>query len=719
MRKKMKKKMKKKTLSANLFGPSQLLMAAALLTTSIQVSAAPRLADGFQYPIGGSTPGSVTAAEDQADDFFNALDFAENGTGASADALHSGEDWRRNTVSNSIFQSAATIRASADGELVAVSATDGTLLIRHQIPRGTLPNAPASSRLSDAEEIYTLYLNVDTSLSSFNSQTGPSTPMAISRGTILGTIDLSTAPELHFEMRTIEPDFANLYANAVGDGFYADQASLDAEGLIDPSDFIDGHRTIQIIPGPQLYIHDNGETIAQVDVRTGSLVGLSNLGRTLTDIAFSPSGELFGLDFVALYQINLATGTLREIGPHGISGGNALVFSADGQLLGAGNSSNQLHSIDPTTGSSTVLGTTGFSSAGDLAFFQGELYLASSAGLGGNSDTLVRIQLEPTFEATPVGEIGFNQVFGLATAADGRLYGTAGTQILEINAATGAGTAVVDYGDQGLNASNGSSFFVEAGAPPTVLATSVLPNSRSVLTGSTATAFLSVINAGSQPGSNCVVAARSELRGEFEFQATDSTTNLPVGDRNTPVDIPAGGVATFIVFLQSSEDRTAEEFEFNVGCENTELANPTEGLNTLLFSSSPAEVPDLVALVATASNDGIVEIDMTSGNGAFALASVNVGAGEDMRITLDTGAANQLPVQLNLCETDSAGQCISGAPSPTVVTNIASDATPTFSVFVSADDSIDFRPELNRIFVRFRDPDGEVRGSTSVAVTAQ
>jgi len=240
--------------------------------------------------------------------------------------------------------------------------------------------------------------------------------------------------------------------------------------------------------------------------------------------------------------------------------------------------------------------------------------------------------------------------------------------------------------------------------------------SRSVVTGSTATAFLSVINAGTEPGNNCVVAARSELNGQFEFQATDPNTNQPVGDRNTPVSIPAGGIATFIVFLQSSEDRTAEEFEFNVGCENTELANPTEGLNTLLFSSSPAAVPDMVALVATASNDGIVAIDMASGNAAFALASVNVGAGEDMQVTLDTGAANQLPVQLNLCETDSVGQCISGAPSPTVVTNIQADDTPTFSIFVSADDEIDFRPDLNRVFVRFRDSSGEVRGSTSVAV---
>lgn len=705
----------------NLTQRLSLLLGATLLSTSMQITAAPRLADSFQYPIGGSTPGSVTPAEDQTDDFFNPLDFAENGTGDNADALHSGEDWRRNIVSNNVFASAAIIRASADGDIVAVSAADRTLLIRHQVPAGTLPNVPQSPRLAGAQEIYTLYRNVEPSIADVDTQAQSFlTPMAVSRGTVLGTIDLANAPELQFEMRTIEPDFENLYPNSIAnDEFYADLGSLAADGLIDPSDFIDANRTIQIIPGPQLYIHDAGDTLAQVDVTTGSLIGLSDLGRNLTDIAFSPDGELFGLDFNTLYQIDLATGALREIGPHGISGGNALVFSAEGLLLGAGNSSNNLFAIDPLTGESTVIGATDFPSAGDLAFFQGELFLASSTSLGNQSDTLVRIQLEPEFVATAVGEIGFDSVFGLATASDGRLYATAGTQVLEIDPLTGAGTPVVDYAGQGLQESFGSSFFVEAGAAPTVLATSVLPTSRSVVTGTTATAFLSVINAGTEDGTNCVVAARSELSGQFEFQVTDPATNVPVGERNTPVDIPAGSVATFIVFLQSTEDRAAEEFEFNVGCGNTELAGATDGLNTLLFSSSPAEVPDMVALVATASNDGIIAIDMASGAGAFALASVNVGAGDDMRVTLDTGAANQLPVDLTLCETDSTGQCISGPPATAVLTNIAPDATPTFSVFVNADDMVPFQPELNRVFVRFRDSSGEIRGSTSVAVSAQ
>ena len=694
-----------------------LTLAAALLSCATTASAAPRLADSFQYPIGGSTPGSVTPAQDQIDDFYNALDFAEQGTGTTANALHSGEDWQRNDAS--LNQAAPIIRASAAGDVVAVSSVERTVLIRHQVPTGTLANGIPSTRLADSEELYTLYRNIDTTLPDFNSQTSTEIPVAVARGDVIGSVAILATPALHFEMRTTEPNFAALYANAISDeGFYADIESLNAEGLIDPSDFIDGHRTIAITRGPQLYIHDDGDTLAQVDVRTGSLIGLSRLGRTLTDIAFAPSGELFGIDFDSLYGIDLATGGLTLIGSHGIPGGNALVFSANGQLYAAGNTTTELFLVDPTSASSTLLGDTGIRSSGDLAFFQDELYLAGFGTFGSSSDTLVRLQLEPVLTSTVVGDIGHSAVFGLATAADGNLYGTSGTLVLQIDPATGAGTPVVDYAGQGLTASNGSSFFVEAGAPQTVLASSILPTSRSVPVGDTATAFLSVINAGSVAGTDCVIAPRSEFTGLFEFQATNPATNAPVGTRNTPVDIAPNGLATFVIFVRSSQEREAAEFVFNVGCSNTELANPTEGLNTLLFSSTATPVPDVVALVATPTNDGVIDIDLANGNGAFALASANVGVADDIRVTLDTGAANQLPVILNLCETDSVGQCIGGGPAPSVTTSIAANATPTFSIFVSAQDGVDFRPELNRVYVRFRDSNGVIRGSTSVAVRA-
>ena len=103
------------------------------------------------------------------------------------------------------------------------------------------------------------------------------------------------------------------------------------------------------------------------------------------------------------------------------------------------------------------------------------------------------------------------------------------------------------------------------------------------------------------------------------------------------------------------------------------------------------------------------------GNGAFAVASSNVGAGASITVSADTGNAN-LPLVLSLCETNpQTGQCTSPM-GPTVATQINAGGTPTFSVFVATSAFIPFDPADNRIFVRFKDGLGITRGSTSVAV---
>jgi hypothetical protein len=71
---------------------------------------------------------------------------------------------------------------------------------------------------------------------------------------------------------------------------------------------------------------------------------------------------------------------------------------------------------------------------------------------------------------------------------------------------------------------------------------------------------------------------------------------------------------------------------------------------------------------------------------------------------------------VNLCQTNpQTGQCASAIGS-TVPVTIGAGQTPTFGVFVTASSFIPFDPANNRIFVRFRDPQGVTVGSTSVAV---
>jgi len=59
--------------------------------------------------------------------------------------------------------------------------------------------------------------------------------------------------------------------------------------------------------------------------------------------------------------------------------------------------------------------------------------------------------------------------------------------------------------------------------------------------------------------------------------------------------------------------------------------------------------------------------------------------------------------------------CIS-AIGPSVNVQINAGETPTFAVFVLSQGPIAFDPANSRVFVRYKDQAGAVRGATSVAV---
>ena len=215
---------------------------------------------------------------------------------------------------------------------------------------------------------------------------------------------------------------------------------------------------------PNLWVSDGSGTLGTVDVATGNVSVIGNMGVTMTDLAFDPSGKLYGISFTNLYQINATNGQASLVGSLGLTGANALVFGTDGTLYAAANNTTNLYSINAVTGAATGLGSTGFSSAGDLAFNGGNLFLSST------TDQLVQVGLNPV-TGSAVGPFGVSNVFGLGTelanGGNGILYGISGTQILSVNTATGAATALIDYGGKGLGASFGAAFFSEAGAGST------------------------------------------------------------------------------------------------------------------------------------------------------------------------------------------------------------------------------------------------------------
>jgi hypothetical protein len=252
---------------------------------------------------------------------------------------------------------------------------------------------------------------------------------------------------------------------------------------------------------------------------------------------------------------------------------------------------------------------------------------------------------------------------------------------------------------------------------PSTAVASVLPGGRSVEIGSTATVFASMINTSASALSGCLVALPGSAPSglAITYQTTDATTNAPTGTPNTPVAIAGNGTQTFLLSFTSSGAVTADDLALQFSCSGQEAVTTIDGLNTvdLLFSSTP--VADVIALAAVASNNGIVNVPLSSA-GAFAVASDNAGADATLTVSTDTGSAT-LPLVATICQTTSSGTCMS-APSASVTLDVAAGATPTFSVFITASAAIPLDPANSRIFLRFKDASGVSHGSTSVAVQA-
>jgi Matrixin len=247
-----------------------------------------------------------------------------------------------------------------------------------------------------------------------------------------------------------------------------------------------------------------------------------------------------------------------------------------------------------------------------------------------------------------------------------------------------------------------------------VLNAAVLPASRSVRVGIPATAFATIINTAPADALSCSIGPAIPLPVNFTFQTTNPATNQPTGAINAPTAIPAAGQQTFVLALTPTADLPSTDVPFSFDCSNTDGAPAISGINTLLLSGSNTAVPDVIALAATPTGDGIVNAPR-GGVGAFAVASVNVGAAGSIVAAADTGGT-ALPLTLTVCQTDPATGACAAPAGPTASVQIGANATLTFSVFVRADGQVSFDPAVNRVFLWFRDSTGAVRGATSVAV---
>ena len=254
---------------------------------------------------------------------------------------------------------------------------------------------------------------------------------------------------------------------------------------------------------------------------------------------------------------------------------------------------------------------------------------------------------------------------------------------------------------------------------PSVDFAAVLPGSRSGVVGQPVTTFATMVNAGSTALDGCRAALPITAPAGLSlgYQTTDPATNALTGSPDTPATIPAGGLQSFLLSFAATSSFSAPGMALDFDCAGAAPAAVSPGVDTLDLAMSSTATADIIALAATVTQNGIVEMPV-GGAGAFAAASANVGAAAPITVSADTGSAT-LPVVITLCQSNSAtGQCLA-TPTPSVSLTVAAGATPSFSVFVQSTGAIAFAPATARVFLRFRDAAGALRGSTSVAIETE
>lgn len=261
-------------------------------------------------------------------------------------------------------------------------------------------------------------------------------------------------------------------------------------------------------------------------------------------------------------------------------------------------------------------------------------------------------------------------------------------------------------------------FVCSAPPPPSTvaLAGAILPSSRSPQVGTPATAFATIVAAGT--GTDCSIVPITDVPAFFSYQTTDRKTNALTGAPNTPVSIAANDFQTFVISVTPFAAFGPTELQLSFDCANSQPAPVFAGLTTLLVSGSNGPTADVLAFAATPTSDGIVNIPGPNATGAFAVATFNVGASALITASVDTGKTS-LPVNAFICLTDPvSGSCISSIGT-TVTTRIDAGHTPTFAIFAQGTGHISFDPANHRLFVRLKDANNVTRGSTSVAVRTQ
>jgi Ca2+-binding RTX toxin-like protein len=190
----------------------------------------------------------------------------------------------------------------------------------------------------------------------------------------------------------------------------------------------------------RLYFNDSSNMLSWFDPSSNEFKVVGDMGVTLTDIAMSADGELYGISFRSLYRIDAETAETKFIGDLGRNDMNGLTFDNDGRLLATGYLNSSVHEVDTSTGKLQSLGDYGYRSAGDLAIHDGQVFSSTTTG------SLVSIGFddEGNVDSSNVVTDSISRVtYGLASLDDS-FYSVVGAEVFSVDHADGTFTSVAD-----------------------------------------------------------------------------------------------------------------------------------------------------------------------------------------------------------------------------------------------------------------------------------
>ena len=197
---------------------------------------------------------------------------------------------------------------------------------------------------------------------------------------------------------------------------------------------------------------DNTESLFSVDLTTATATPIGFTGQFLQGLAFSPSGSLFGTDYLGdLYSISKTTGAATFIGSTGVGDIEGLTFRGS-TLIGTDFSDlggpTTVYAIDTTTAAATPI--TSFSQGPVRAMALLNLNTVEVASDSPVSQSLVRVNLLNGIN-TFVGQLpstGAALIAAMAFGIDGILYALDPLGNEFIIASNGAGIPVGNTGGQ-------------------------------------------------------------------------------------------------------------------------------------------------------------------------------------------------------------------------------------------------------------------------------